>query len=200
MGDKEKEEIKSKKQARYREDRKKRDAFRDHLNKQYDAGKIEQTSTWREVVDTVSDEKVYQDLIGTEGSTPHDIFDDFLEELGDRYKEDRAKIKKFAKNKGLVVTSTSKYEWFHEQLASEEGFEKIKKEHRVSVFESLVQKAREQDEDIEKNAKKNRKQFVELLQKAREVTASTTYEMAEKILGNSPAWDAVDDQTRRQCF
>merc|ERR1712083_600136 len=39
-----------------------------------------------------------------------------------------------------------------------------------------------------------------LLQKTREVTASTTYEMASKLLGTSPAWEAVDDQTRRQCF
>merc|ERR1712039_917172 len=93
-----------------------------------------------------------------------------------------------------------KYEWFHEQLQDEEGFASISKANCVAVFDSLVAKAKEQDEDVEKNAKKNRKQFVELLQKAREVTASTTYEMAEKTLGNSAAWDAVDDQTRRQCF
>merc|ERR1712187_835166 len=61
-------------------------------------------------------------------------------------------------------------------------------------------KAKEQDEDVEKNAKKNRKKFVELLQKTREVTATTTYEMATKLLGSSPAWDSVDEQTRRQCF
>merc|ERR1712066_658516 len=66
--------------------------------------------------------------------------------------------------------------------------------------DSLISKAKEQDEDVEKNAKKNRKKFVELLQKTREVTASTTYDMAVKLLGSSPAWDAVDEQTRRQCF
>merc|ERR1712178_530101 len=50
------------------------------------------------------------------------------------------------------------------------------------------------------NAKKNRKRFVELLQKTREVTASTTYEQASKLLGSSSAWEAVDEHTRRQCF
>merc|ERR1712113_871139 len=68
------------------------------------------------------------------------------------------------------------------------------------VFDSLVTKAKEQDEDVEKNAKKNRKRFVELLQKTREVTAGTSYESAARLLGKSPSWDAVDEHTRRQCF
>merc|ERR1712039_937165 len=72
--------------------------------------------------------------------------------------------------------------------------------HRKMVFDSLVSKAREQDEDVEKTAKKNRKRFVELLQKTREVSARTTYEAAAKLLGSSASWDAVDEQTRRQCF
>lgn len=49
-------------------------------------------------------------------------------------------------------------------------------------------------------AKKNRKKFVELLQKSREVTAKTSYEKAGKLLGSSPAWEAMDDATRRQCY
>merc|ERR1719321_481822 len=76
----------------------------------------------------------------------------------------------------------------------------IPEEHRKEVFQSLVVKAKEQDEDMEKNAKKNRKRFVELLQKTRDVTARTKYEDAEALLGASPAWDSVDDTTRRQCF
>merc|ERR1712072_593593 len=64
----------------------------------------------------------------------------------------------------------------------------------------LMAKAKEQDEDAEKNAKKNRKKFVELLQRARNVTAATTYEQATKTLGSNPEWKAVDEQIRRQCF
>merc|ERR1712129_596444 len=126
--------------------------------------------------------------------------DDFIEELHEKYKEDRAKIKKWAKAAGVVVTSSSTYEQFHELLKPEDGFIQIPEEHRRTVFESLLNKAKEQDENAEKNAKKNRKRFVELLQRTREVTASTTYDMAVKLLGSSPAWDAVDEQTRRQCF
>merc|ERR1712066_26314 len=161
---------------------------------------IKATSVWQDFVPKVVDDASYTGLIGMSGSTPHDLFDDFIEELNEKYKEDRAKIKKWAKGKGLIVTSSSTYEWFHEQLKDEDGFLQVPEEHRTNVFESLLTKAKEQDEDVEKNAKKNRKKFVELLQKTREVTATTTYEMATKLLGNSPAWDSVDEQTRRQCF
>merc|ERR1711865_530725 len=82
----------------------------------------------------------------------------------------------------------------------EDGFLSIDEDSKNTVFESLIGKAREADEDVEKNAKKNRKRFVELLQKSREVTAHTTYEDAEKLLSVSSAWDSIDVGTRRQCF
>lgn len=56
------------------------------------------------------------------------------------------------------------------------------------------------DQDEDKDAEKSRMQFVELLLKTREVSAGTTYEEARRLLASSPAWDAVDEQTRRECF
>jgi len=196
----EKKELDSKAKARFREDRLVRDGFRQLMREHSDKGALQLNSRWGDFAQTIVDEPRYLNVVGMPGSTPHDLFDDFLEEVGERYKEDRAKIKKWAKAKGLVVTSTTTPQWFHEQLKGEDGFLHIPEPHRNMVYESLISKAREQDEDVEKNAKKNRKRFVELLQKTREVTANTTYEAAQKILGVSAAWDAVDEQTRRQCF
>merc|ERR1712194_364638 len=142
----------------------------------------------------------YTDMIGQSGSTPHDIYDDRLEELNEKYKDDRQKIKKWAKGKGLVVTSTSTYEWFHDQLQDEKDFLAISEEHRTLFFDTLLMKAREQDEENERNAKKSRKKFVELMQRTRDITAKTTYEKAGKMLGKDPAWSAVDESTRKQCF
>lgn len=139
-------------------------------------------------------------MVCMSGSTPHDLFDDFVERLHEQYKENRAQIKKWAKANGVVVMSSSTYEQFHDQLKHEAGWSEVPEKNRRSVFDSLLVKAKEQDENAEKNAKKNRKRFVELLQRTREVTASTTYEMAVKLMGASAAWDAVDEQTRRQCF
>merc|ERR1712056_1940 len=107
---------------------------------------------------------------------------------------------KLAKSKGMVFTSASTYDWFEGELKDETAFKDLTHEHRKAAFESLVQKAREAEEDADKNAKKNRKKFVELLQKSREVTAKTTYEKAQKLLGADAAWKAVDETTRRQCF
>merc|ERR1719183_2698535 len=157
-------------------------------------------TSWRDFAKHVTDDSRYIKMIGMSGSTPHDIFDDFIDELGEKYKADRAQIKKWAKAKGLVVTSTSSYDWFKGELKSEDGFAAMAEENKRMVFDSLIGKAKEQDADVEKNAKKNRKRYVEMLQRTREVTARTTYEDAQGLLGDSPAWEAVDDDTRRQCF
>lgn len=52
----------------------------------------------------------------------------------------------------------------------------------------------------EAEAEKKRMQFVELLLKTREVSAGTKYEEARGLLGKLPAWHAVEETTRRECF
>lgn len=54
--------------------------------------------------------------------------------------------------------------------------------------------------DHDEAAEKSRLQFVELLLKTKEVSAGTAYEDARKLLSSAPAWHAVDEQTRRECF
>lgn len=196
----EKKDVEAKNQAKFRKERLTRDAFRDLLATRAYDGDIKTSTSWREIAKTVVEDERYTKLIGQSGATAHDLFDDFIEELGEKYKTDRAQIKKWAKAKGLVITSSCTFEWFKDELKGEEGFVAIQEDNKKAVFESLIGKAREQDEDVEKTAKKNRKRFVELLQKTREVTAHTTFEDAKKLLSVSPAWDAVDDSTRRQCF
>jgi len=198
--EKAKEDLDSKGKDKFRVERLARDAFRDLLATHHYDGEIKEDSTWRGFAKLVVNESRYIKMIGMSGSTPHDLFDDFLEDLAEKYKTDRAHIKKWAKAAGLVLTSTSTYDWFKDELKGEEGFVSMAEGNKKKVFESLIGKAKEQDEDMEKNAKKNRKRFVELLQKTREVTGRTTYEDAEKLLGAGAAWDAVDEGTRRQCF
>jgi len=59
----------------------------------------------------------------------------------------------------------------------------------------------EDDEDgDDEDGEKTRTQFVDLLMKAKEISAGTTYEDAEGLLSKRAAWKAVDEQTRRECF
>lgn len=196
----EKKELEEKTTSKYRAERRTRDAFREVIKKDGEDGRIKVSTRWDEYVPSVVKEDQYLALISQPGSTPHDLFDDYIEELQGKYNQDRKKIMKLAKSKGMVFTSASTYDWFEGELKEETVFKDLTHEHRKAAFESLVQKAREAEEDADKNAKKNRKKFVELLQKSREVTAKTTYEKAGKLLGADAAWKAVDETTRRQCF
>jgi len=195
-----KSEVETKSKAKFRHERMKRDAFRALIKEHHEQGKIKASTLWKDYVREVKSDAQYLDMIGQSGSTPHDLFDDFIEELNSKVKEDRAKIKKWAKAAGITISSASTFEGFHDTLQKEEGYMQIPEDTRRGVFDSLHQKAKEQEEEAERNAKKNRKRFVELLQKTREVTASTTYEHAAKLMGGSSAWESVDDQTRKQCF
>ncbi|CAE7556512.1 PRP40A [Symbiodinium pilosum] len=200
--DTEKAELKDKTKAKYRAERKNRDAFRDLLREHGKEGKITSSTFWGDYAeenDIVKDSR-YIALIAQPGSTPHDLFDDYLEELADKYAQDKTRLKKLAKSKGLVITQSSTWEWFKTELKDEAVFKEISEEDSKAHFESLVSKAKEVEEDADKVAKKNRKKFVELLQKSREITAKTSYEKAGKLLGSSPAWEAMEDATRRQCF
>eukprot|EP00933_Yihiella_yeosuensis_P015794 TRINITY_DN13658_c0_g4_i1.p1 TRINITY_DN13658_c0_g4~~TRINITY_DN13658_c0_g4_i1.p1 ORF type:complete len:555 (-),score=204.64 TRINITY_DN13658_c0_g4_i1:162-1826(-) len=196
----EKKDLESKTKEKYRNERKSRDLFRDLLKELAEKGKIKADTRWGDFAKHVVDDDKYITLITQPGSTPHDLFDDYIDNLNAGYKEDRANIKKLLKKKGSVITPSSTYEWFEKELKDEDGFKNLPEEHRKAAFESLVEKAREAEEDAERNAKKNRKKFVELLQKSREVTAKTTFEKATKLLGSNAAWEAVDEATRRQCF
>mmetsp|Transcript_176421 Transcript_176421/g.560380 ORF Transcript_176421/g.560380 Transcript_176421/m.560380 type:complete len:342 (+) Transcript_176421:717-1742(+) len=202
VGENEKKEVQSKSTLQFRHGRRARDAFRAVLKESHEQGKLKADTTWRNFLRDMdlTEHPAYGGMIGLHGSTQHDLFDDFIEELGEKYKEDRAKIKKYAKAAAMIVTSSSTFEWFDETLSKEEAYKLIPKDTSRLVFESLHAKAKEQDETQEKLAKKNRKKFVELLQKTREVTAKTTYDVAEKLLRTNSSWDAVEEDTRRQCF
>lgn len=52
----------------------------------------------------------------------------------------------------------------------------------------------------EEDAEAGRKRFVQLLLKTRDITGTTTYEQAKKLLSHEQAWKACDDATRKECF
>merc|ERR1711959_225605 len=65
----------------------------------------------------------------------------------------------------------------------------------------MLRKAKERAEEIEKEAKKARRKFVELLQKrTKEITENTTYDEAQSMLKKEAAWQGIEDDIRRQCF
>merc|ERR1719161_1862813 len=200
----EKKELEEKRKQKFRAERLTRDAWRNTLEEFHKKGELTVDTKWGEIANLVHEEESYKNLIGKPGATPHDLFDDFIIQLNDQTKQEMKKIAKLAKAHDIQVTQNSTYDWFSTQLRSEDVWQKTTEQVRQQAFEMLVQKAKDQEAaailDAEKHAKKSRKAFVELLQRTREVTAATTYEMTGDQLGDNPAWRAVDDRTRRQCF
>lgn len=196
----EKKELEAKTRHRVRDGRKMRDAFRELLQEVNDTGLCKMNSQWREVAQHVKDDARYEALIQKSGSSAHDLFDDFVVLLNDRCKDDRNKLKKMAKVRGVTISSVSTFESFHDSLKDEDGYSEIPEEHCRNLFDGLVAKAKEQEEEAEREQKKARKKFVELLQRCKDVTASITYEGTEVLISEDAAWQALEEETRRQCF
>ena len=70
--------------------------------------------------------------------------------LGTDCCEDKTRLKKLAKSKGLVITQSSTWEWFKTELKDEAVFKDISEEDSKAHFESLVSKAKEVEEDADK--------------------------------------------------
>ena len=73
--------------------------------------------------------------------------------------QDKAKLKKLAKSKGLAITQSSTWEWFKTELKDEAVFKEISEEHCKEHFESLVSKAKEVEEDADKASRRRQPHF-----------------------------------------
>jgi len=191
--------TKKRKEA-YRKERQDRDAFKDFLEEQHRNGELDKDTEWKDYVRAIQKEPCFLAMIGSAGSTPHDLFDDYIEKLKHPVLQDRSTVLKLMKQKKLVLKPDSDYQWWSTQLGDFSEFQDIPEETRKGVFEPLLQKAKDKAEEVEKAAKKARKKFVELLQKTKDITEDTTYDDASSMLRKESAWQGIEDEIRRQCF
>merc|ERR1712139_199846 len=73
----------TKKKQKYRKERQDRDTFKQFLEEQHKDGDLDAETQWRDYVRKLQKDPNFLSMVGSSGSTPHDLFDDFIEELKD---------------------------------------------------------------------------------------------------------------------
>jgi len=73
VNDREKKEVEMQSKAKFRHERKGRDAFRDLMKEHYEQGKLTSTIGWRDYAKLVNEDEKYIALINLSGSTSHDF-------------------------------------------------------------------------------------------------------------------------------
>mmetsp|Transcript_37929 Transcript_37929/g.57196 ORF Transcript_37929/g.57196 Transcript_37929/m.57196 type:complete len:333 (+) Transcript_37929:75-1073(+) len=82
----------------------------------------------------------------------------------------------------------------------EESEEEKDEEPNGKADDDDEEAANDEDEDNKEDDQGAREQFANLLQDEPGVSGETTYEEAREMLGDKPAWNAVADDVRRECF
>jgi pre-mRNA-processing factor 40 len=93
----EKLDYEEKKRIRRYHERKNRELFRELLAESFRQGMFTIKTKWNQYVATVKDEARYLNLVGQFGSTPQELFDDFILAEKENFKRQKGTLKQIIK-------------------------------------------------------------------------------------------------------
>lgn len=153
--------FKKKRQEFRRFSRKARENYRALLADYYLSGKINRKSKWLDISEQMKKEKEYADLVNSNGSTPAELFYDFVDDLGIKFHKDKDKIRDMMKAVGISITADLTYEQWHEAIKKHPDFSSLMLVSVEKMFQEL------KDRTIDKEEKRKRKaevKFIEFLE------------------------------------
>eukprot|EP01102_Stenamoeba_stenopodia_P016381 TRINITY_DN5727_c0_g1_i1.p1 TRINITY_DN5727_c0_g1~~TRINITY_DN5727_c0_g1_i1.p1 ORF type:complete len:433 (-),score=119.46 TRINITY_DN5727_c0_g1_i1:66-1364(-) len=189
---KEAEEQKAERERMRRTHRKNRDAFKELIQNQYESGGFTIRTRWKEFLSKIRDHPALIAMIGQPGSTPSELYLDFIEEKEDIFDKDRSKMKGILKTNSITVTPTSDFESFRELIMSN-GKDALKDLSNVKLyFEELQEKAIEQQRAEEKKKKKAVDQLLQSLKRIKSLTNESKWEDVKDILSSDRTLSSMD--------
>ncbi len=153
-----------------------RESFRDFLQNAVDKNEINSKTKWKILVQRIKEESNYLNLLGQEGSTPKDLYDDVVSILKEDYKRNKDTLKKILKVNSIKFNSETSYEDFEQKLNAYADFSMIREDMRFILWNNLTQKLKEKEKDFLKNEKKALKKLASFLKKKINFTAETEFE------------------------
>jgi len=153
---KEKEEKeKNKKYFEYRN----RENFREFLQEKIEMNELTIDSHWVNFVHSIKDSVEYLNLLGQEGSTPKDLFDDAINNLKEEYKKNKGILKKVLKQNSIKFVADSSYDYFDEMLRNHKEYKNMKNEIKLTLYAHLIKKLKEKEKHQQKVEKKTLKKL-----------------------------------------
>ncbi|XP_049849283.1 pre-mRNA-processing factor 40 homolog A-like [Schistocerca gregaria] len=87
--------------------RKARESFRELLKEKYITGDINRTTLWKEFYPKIKDDPRYINMIGVTGSTPAELFYDFIQDLEASYNKEKRAIHSLSKELDIHILPPS---------------------------------------------------------------------------------------------
>lgn len=184
-------------EAKYKQmtaSRKAREVFRALLMDHYLSGDITVKTRWKEYSKKVRNDQRYLDLIPAFGSTPAELFYDFIEDLEEKYQKDKKKIKELMEESSINIDSHTNFdEWRTKVNKTSHDNEKfqsitIDPSHLRILFDEFVDKLNY------KKKRKSAKHFKSLLKSDKDVRRDTSWSDVRHRYESIPDLDERDKE------
>lgn len=115
------EEIEEEK-AKYREERKNRENFKQLMEDLVSQRKLLHNTHWKDIAELIKDDERYHKLLTQDGSRPMDIFRDIQDREKDNFNIIKVKFKSLLKTKNIKIAVDISKEEFHKILSEYEEY------------------------------------------------------------------------------
>jgi pre-mRNA-processing factor 40 len=189
------EEKRKSREVQRRQYRKNRDAFRALLQEAYAAGKLDRTTKWKRFKRTLKDDPRYDEMIGQPGSTPSELYGDFVEDLQERHEETKKILDRIMKEGNITITGWMSEEQFLAAISTHPSYPNLDQKAATKLFLEM----REVVERKERRERRKREKNFALLLKSHKVNASSTYDdSVRERLAEEASFKAVPDEEERK--
>ena len=172
--------------------RKNREAFRALLENYVKTEEITAVTHWKEIYPKLRDDMVYLNLVGQQGSTPKELFDDTIRKEQEKYKDYKESIVDALVNYEFTRNTT------YEDIAQicKDALEVIPEKQRATVFKIIYDEHLAGIKNKERKIRKHRKNFEDYLRSNANITSNTKYDEIEgEIKAHSAKFKRLSENT-----
>lgn len=203
--EKEEEEERRREKVRvYRVQRKNREAFNTLLDQLHKQGKLTSISKWCNLYPEISTDSRYTAMLSQplSGSTPLDLFKFYVEDLKNRYEDDKEIIREILRKQNFEVKSDTTYEAFVEVLSQDDRTEKVDAGNVKVIFEKYLAKVQEREKEKLREENKRKKKienaFMNLLHSLEpQLDENSDWEAVKKAIVDDEAYNAIATEEER---
>ena len=153
----ERDRIRDEQAAKYRQDRRFRDAYRDLLMELKNNGTLDAHTKWKDLHQIIKDDDKYRNMFSQPGSTPLEIYRDFIVDMEEEVFLKGRYVQSFIKHSGYLIEPESQYEKFHDHVRAHNL--DVTDAHLKIIFQVLVDKAVAKHEE-QKHRQEKRKKYI----------------------------------------
>lgn len=133
-----------------RQERKVREGFMQFLHELNNKGILTSTSTWSALYPTISADLRFESTLLQSGSTALDLFKFYVEDLKNRYYEDRHTIREILEDLKVYVTTNTTFEQLQQWVKSDERGKHVDAGNMKLCYNSLYDKSLAKERENER--------------------------------------------------